>query len=77
MYLKSGFFVTNANSNDWTGPQRYDIDTLLIYTLWYEFSNDCDAQSDLDTVFVTKKSTPSKHSYLKNCTNIRLGPKKS
>ena len=30
------------------------IDTLLIQTLWYEFSNDFDAQSDLGKIFVTK-----------------------
>ena len=30
------------------------IDTELIYTLWYEFSNDFDAQSDFGKNFVTK-----------------------
>ena len=30
-------------------------DTLIIYTLWYEFQNDFDAQSDFGKNFVTKK----------------------
>ena len=30
------------------------IDTLLIYTLFYEFSNDFNAQSDFGKIFVTK-----------------------
>ena len=30
------------------------IDTLLIYTLWYEFSSDFDAQSNFGKIFVTK-----------------------
>ena len=33
---------------------RSYIDTLLIYTLWYESSNDFDAQSDFGKFFVTK-----------------------
>ena len=39
------------------------INTLLIYTLWYELSSDFDAQSNFDKTFVTKK--PVKHSYIK------------
>ena len=31
------------------------INTLLIYTFSYEFSNDSDAQSDFGKYFVTKK----------------------
>ena len=31
------------------------IDTLTIYTLWYESLNDCDAHSDFGKNFVTKK----------------------
>ena len=31
------------------------IDILLKYILWYEFSNDLDAQNDFDKNFVTKK----------------------
>ena len=30
------------------------IDTLFIYTLWYEFSNDFDALSDFGKHFVTE-----------------------
>ena len=30
------------------------IDTLLFHTLWYEFSNDFDAQSDFGKIFVKK-----------------------
>ena len=41
------------------------IDTWLIYTLWYEFSNDIDAQSDFGKKFVTTKYTHLDHSYLK------------
>ena len=40
-------------------------DTLLIYTLWYEFSNDCDAQSVLCKQKFHKKSTHLDHSYIK------------
>ena len=39
------------------------IATLLIYTLWHEFSNDFDAQSDFDKI-CHKKSTHLDHSYL-------------
>ena len=35
-------------------------DTLLIYTLWCEFSNDSDAQSDFGKNFVKKKAGPLK-----------------
>ena len=31
------------------------IDILLKYILWYEFSNDLDAQSDFDKKILTKK----------------------
>ena len=31
------------------------IDSLLIYTLWYEISNNFDAQRDFGKNFVTKK----------------------
>ena len=37
----------------------YYIDTLFNYTLWYEFSNNFDAQSDFG------KACPLEHSYLK------------
>ena len=30
------------------------IDNLLIYTLWYDFSNAFDAQRDFGKIFVTK-----------------------
>ena len=33
------------------------IDTLLIYTLWYEFSNDLDAESDFGKISVTNNLT--------------------
>ena len=39
-----------------------DLETLLIYTLWYEFINDFDAQSG--KTFITKKLVPWNHSYL-------------
>ena len=42
------------------------IDTLLIYTLWYEFSNDFETQSNFRKGFVTKISTQLDHSYPKN-----------
>ena len=35
--------------------ERIYIDTLTIYTLWYEFQNDFDALSDFGNIFVTKK----------------------
>ena len=35
--------------------KEFYIDALLIYTLWYEFSNDFDAQSDFGNNFVPKK----------------------
>ena len=35
--------------------ERNYIDTLLIYTLWYDFSNDYDAYTNFDHIFVTKK----------------------
>ena len=40
------------------------IDTLLIYTLRYEISNNFDALSDFGKIFVRKKSTHWDHSYL-------------
>ena len=64
MFKLVSFFVKNANSNDWIWPQWYHldkkkevtyIDTLLIYTLWYDFSNDFDAQSDFGKYFSQKK----------------------
>ena len=50
------------------GPKSYDkdkkdrtfIDTLLVYTLWYDFWNDFDAQSDF-----TKKLVLWNHTFLK------------
>ena len=42
----------------------FDIDTLLIYTFWYEFSNDFDAQSDFGKDFVSEKLVSWNHSYL-------------
>ena len=33
----------------------FDIDTLLIYTLWYEFSNDFDARSNFSKKIVREK----------------------
>ena len=41
------------------------IDTLLMHTLRYEFSNDFDAQRYFGKIFVTKKPTHLDHSYLK------------
>ena len=32
------------------------MDTLIIYTLWYEFLNDFDAQRDFGKRFETKKA---------------------
>ena len=69
----SYFFVIKANSNDLIWPKWYEtakketscVDTLLIYAIWYEFSNDFDAQSDFGKFFVKKKSTNLDHSYLK------------
>ena len=43
--------------------KRY-IDTLLVYTLWYEFWNDFDAQNDFIKFVVTKKLVLCNHSYL-------------
>ena len=40
------------NDTKWIKTSCFD--TLLIYTLWYEFSNDFDAQGDLGKFFVTK-----------------------
>ena len=40
------------------------IDTLLIYTLWYEFSNVFVAQSGLGKKKIHKNSTHLDHSYL-------------
>ena len=66
---RTSFFVTKANSNDWIWPRWYNTDkkkgvtytdTLLIYTLWCEFSNDSDAQSDFGKNFVKKKAGPLK-----------------
>ena len=34
--------------------EKQVIDILLMYTLWYEFSNNFDAQSDFGNFFVTK-----------------------
>ena len=31
------------------------IDNLIIYTLWYEFQDNFDAQSDFGKIFVTRK----------------------
>ena len=39
-------------------------DTLLMYTLWYEYSYDFDAQSDFGKNFVAKKLVRWSHSYL-------------
>ena len=36
------------------GKKPFYIDNLLIYTLWYQFSNGFDAQSDFGKIFVTK-----------------------
>ena len=35
--------------------KRMNINTSLIYTLWYEFSSDFDAQSNFGKISVTKK----------------------
>ena len=40
---------------DTAKKERIYIDTLIIYTLWYEFQNDFDAQRDFGKNFVTKK----------------------
>ena len=34
--------------------ERIYIDTLIIYTFWYEFQNDFDAQSYFGKIFVIK-----------------------
>ena len=45
---------------------RYSyIDTWLIYTLWYWFSKDFNAQSDFGKIYVTRKLVPWSHFYLK------------
>ena len=71
------------------GPKSYDkdkkdrtfIDTLLVYTLWYDFWNDFDAQSDLEPYFseicfrIRKFFTPWPHHYiqiLKGGTNSKF-----
>ena len=41
--------------------ERSCLDTLLIYTLWYKFSNDLDAQKDFGKNFVAKKLVPWKY----------------
>ena len=41
------------------------IDILLKYTLWDEFLNDLDAQSDLYKNIVTKKMVKQNNSYFK------------
>ena len=54
MYLTYQLFLIKANSNDFIGlndtiqikKERSHTDTLLIYTLWYELSNDFEAQSE-------------------------------
>ena len=63
----TSFSLTNANSTNWIWPQWYNtnikewsfIDTLLIYTLCYELSNDVDTQSSF-----VKNFDPWNHSYL-------------
>ena len=42
-------------SKMWYEKKRIYIDTLIIYTLWFEFQNDFAAQSDFGKNFVTKK----------------------
>ena len=41
------------------------IDTLFIYTLWYEFSNNFVAQNDFGKKKIHKKFTHLDHSYHK------------
>ena len=53
----------------WKRMKLYTVDTLLICTLWYEFSNNVDAQSDFGNFFVTNKRVPWNHIYLKYLLN--------
>ena len=39
---------------------------LLIYTIWYEFSNDFDALSYFGKIFVREMLVPWNHSYSKH-----------
>ena len=73
MYLRDQFFVINANSNDWNSlndttqdkKERSHIDTLLIYALWYEFSNDFEAQSEFGKK-MSQKTGPMEPFFSKN-----------
>ena len=50
--------------------ERSYIDMLIIYTLWYEISNDLDALIDFGKIYVTKKLVPWNHSYLEYALGI-------
>ena len=43
--------------------ERSYFDKLLIYTPWYDFSNNSDAKNDFGKMFVTKKMVRWNHSY--------------
>ena len=43
----------NTDKKEWS-----NIDILLIYTLWYEFLKDFDAQSDFGKNFIREKLVP-------------------
>ena len=46
------------------------IDISLIYTLWYEFSNDFETSSYFGKTFVTEKLVPWNHSYSKHALEL-------
>ena len=45
--------------------ERIYIDSLIVYALRYEFSNDFDARSDFGKFLLQKKLVRWNHSYLK------------
>ena len=56
------------NNKSYLASDLHCIDILLIYTLWFEFWNDSDAQRDF--IIVTRKLVHWNHSYLKEQLNI-------
>ena len=47
-----------------------DFHTLLIFTLWYEFSNNFETSSYFGKNFVTEKLVPWNHSYSKHALEL-------
>ena len=55
--------------------ERSYFHTFLIYALWFEFSNDFDAQNDLEQIFDPKKTdqyAQLEHSYIKYALEANL-----